>query len=136
MVVVEKIFKSIIATTYNEQYWKQLLEQIHNSNKSSQEISIFLQRLFQRMKKHEETNGNLKTNQIKILLEYILKILSTEEVQIGKDWNNFIFDTFSILDKTIQNLIIEISLILVKVDDTYRSKILKNAISKPNQTTF
>eukprot|EP01080_Neovahlkampfia_damariscottae_P002167 gene2167-2032_t len=136
MGVVDSVFNSISSATYSEQQWKQLLDHIKNSTKTSQEITNFMDRLFLRLKKHEETHGFLKTNQIKVLFEYITKILTIEEVQLGKDWNKIILEQFSTLDTTIQNLIIEISLILIKIDENYRTKVFQNAISKPNQISL
>jgi hypothetical protein len=133
MVLSTKIFATIVSGTFSDTLWKNLQEQIQNSNKRSQEVSVFLERLYQNKKKHEDVHEPLKTNQKIVLFEYFLKILTMEEFLFGNDWNSVIFEQFEEFDATIQNLITEISLILMKVDETFRSRIFQNAILKPNQ---
>jgi hypothetical protein len=130
MVLSTKFFATIVSGTFSDALWKHLQEQIQNSNKRSQEVSVFLERLYQNKKKHEEP---LKTNQKIVLFEYFLKLLTMEEFLFGNDWNSYIFEQFDEFDATIQNLLTEISLILIKVDENFRSKIFQNAILKPNQ---
>jgi hypothetical protein len=133
MVLSTKIFATIVSGTFSDALWKNLQEQIQNSNKRSQEVSVFLERLYQNKKKHEDAHEPLKTNQKIVLFEYFLKILTMEEFLFGNDWNSVIFEEFEEFDATIQNLITEISLILMKVDETFRSRIFQNAILKSNQ---